>query len=539
MTLVGEALLAGKGPAFADLSLASPLMPILVVVSDVQGRASGIGLIAFPSLFRGGLHHAELAGAGQVSQPARDLRKLNDLYAAGLLAGHREAGLREVGHLVSDIRVALSGASGAEPLFSAELRAWLAIVCGVRMSAGGPETPGEAWLDGLLAGGSVPRRGQYTLTLPPDSIPTLAALTAGPCAGPDHCIGSYFVTDATGARPRLSVQIPNGIEDLPGMQPQWNAGAPGLSRTGSGQASGAGPLPHVAIRLAPTIEQSRAAQLMPLAPDSAAAVLPVAADDPVDVVIRVSSPARLAMALRALLLQEGPAIATIRADVAAGDCPEAEAADVLAAEAPGRGTVRMVRRHEAISTSTLIDGSQSAYTLVLDDAALLHDRRSLAALLGLVKSGRTASASCVLIRESAARRGTALAFESGGYMPSHVSLFAAPRLILALPDTRAALPQMTYPVIANEPTLLLLSNEAVRSAEDGGLNQKSAPGDSIAFSLRALARGYRHLCTSAVRAAVLGAPQVREAIDPPGTDEMTPERWSAILPAVTVIRTLY
>ena len=534
VTLVGEALLAGKGPAFADLSLASPLMPILVVVSDVQGRASDAGLIAFPSLFRGGLHHAELAGAGQVSQPARDLRKLNDLYAAGLLPGHRPTG-----HLVAAIRAGLSGASGAEPLFSAELRDWLAIVCGVGMSAEGPASPGEAWLDGLLAGGLAPRNGQYTLSLPPESLPTLAALTAGPCSGPDHCLGSYFVTDATGARPRLSVQLPEGVEDLPGIQPEWNAGAPSLSRTGSGQISGTGPLPHVAIRLAPTIEQSRAPQLMPLAPDSVMPVLPVAADGPVDVVIRVSNPARLAMALRGLLLQEGPAIAAIRADVAAGDCPEAEVADVLAAEAPGRGTVRMVRRHAAIGVSTLIEASPSAYTLVMDDAALLHDRRTLAALLGLVKSGRTASASCVLIRESAARRGTALTFESGGYMPSHVSLFAAPRLILSLPDTRAALPQMTYPVIANEPTLLLLGNHAVRDAEDGGLNQQGAPGDSIAFSLRALARGYRHLCTSAVRAAVLGTPQVREAIDPPGTDELTPERWSAILPAITVIRTLY
>jgi hypothetical protein len=519
-------------------------MPLLVVVTDIRGRAADVGLIAFPSLFRGGLHHAELAGAAQVSHPDRELRRLNDVHAAGLLRRDPAAN-----HLVDSVRVSLSGGSGTEPIFAADFGQWMRRVCGVGLSAlsdPNPETPGEAYLGETLGQTSSRRNGQYTLDIPCDSIPTIAVLAAGPRAlqeGPVSRAGHYFVADRPGARPRLSVQLPESMDQLLPLQPEWtNGGMPRLDRLADGPSSGdQAPLPHVAIRMPVNTEQSRAAMLMPLAPDSSASVLPSAPDARIDVVIRVTSPGRLATALRALLAQDSVHIAHVRADIAGSEADETEIAGVLAAEIPGRGSVRTLHRHAPIGKDCLVDGSGSAFTLVMDDDVLLHDNRTLAALAGMAGAERAATASCAIIREAAARKSTALAFESGGYFPSHVSLLASPRLILALPDIRSALPLMTYPVVANHAALVLLNTAAVIAVDSGdaAAHSHAAPTDVIAFSLRALAHGYRHLCTTAVRAAVLGTPKIREAIDPPGTECLSLEHWSEVLSAVTVIRNLH
>ena len=98
---------------------------------------------------------------------------------------------------------------------------------------------------------------------------------------------------------------------------------------------------------------------------------------------------------------------------------------------------------------------------------------------------------------------------------------------------------MTYPVIANDPALVLLSNAALRDVAAPAASPTAGVPDIFAFSFAALAQGYRHLCTTAVRASVLGAPPPREACDPPGIQAFRPADWQRVLSAVTVLRELH
>ena len=174
-----------------------------------------------------------------------------------------------------------------------------------------------------------------------------------------------------------------------------------------------------------------------------------------------------------------------------------------------------------------------------DDSIILHDPRTLATLAAMVSGGHAASAGCVVLREAGARRGTTLNFESGGYFPSHVSLIAAPRLVVSLPDTRGALPNTTYPVLANDPALLLLGNEAARRTAGPAFTQTAGEPDVFGFSLAALAAGYRHLCTTALRATVLGPLPPREASDPPGIGALEPGTWPKVLGSLVILRELH
>ena len=122
-----EALLADTAPALVDVALVNSFMPVLLVLSDAQGHATGIGLLPFPSLCRGGLHHAELVGASQSSHPIDQLRAMSDAHLNALMAQLRGTRRR----LVHGIAIDLRGAMGTEPVFDADFAAWLSRVFGV------------------------------------------------------------------------------------------------------------------------------------------------------------------------------------------------------------------------------------------------------------------------------------------------------------------------------------------------------------------------------------------------------------------------
>uniref|UniRef100_UPI003594384F hypothetical protein n=1 Tax=Aestuariivirga sp. TaxID=2650926 RepID=UPI003594384F len=356
--------------------------------------------------------------------------------------------------------------------------------------------------------------------------------------------GSYFVADNVSARPRLSVQMPEHSETLVGLQPAWAPLAFPMLRplAGSGMASEpAGKnLPHLAIRIPASTETNRASSLMPIAPDAPVSILPASGNrESIDLVIRTGDPKRLETLLRSVAQQRGIEIGLVRADVLRGSGDPGEVQAVLNRLVPGRGIVNILTRHCPIGAATLLAASSSACTLVADESIILHDPRTLETLAGMVKGGNAASAGCVVLREVGARRGTVLGFESGGYFPSHVSLIAAPRLIVSLPDTRGALPNATYPVLANDPALVLLGNEAARLAAATSFEQTAGTPDVFGFSLAALAGGYRHLCTTALRATVLGPLPAREASDPPGIAALEPGSWPMVLGSLVILRELH
>lgn len=545
LMLCGEVLLSGSGPDFFDLTLNSALLPVLIVLAEPNGTAVDISLLPFPSLCRGGLHYSELLGTDHVSNPLDQLKDLSDGFVKTYMQADAPGGQR----LLSDIAVQVNGADGTEPMFSSAVLEWVGQVFGIAVAAaGGGDEPGESYLREMLkaAAPGVTRArqgGQFNLMLPPDAIPTIAALTAPwHPDGQDHAqrSGPYFVADTVTARPRLSVVLPPlGLDLLELRTP----GAP-LAYPVLRPHDASGTLPreqrpdtsevHLAIRFNAGTETQRAMMLMPHAPDQPAPLLTSghtgvgAEPTPVDAVIRATSPQHLDILLTSLLRQRNALLGQVVVERRPGEVEDGALQAVLDRLVPGRG-----RLAAESSTGAVIEGTASAFTIHAEDTMVLHDARTVETLLTLLGTERTATASCVILRESALRKGSVLNFESGGYFPSHVSLLSAPRLILSLPDCRDALPDMTYPVIANDPGFFMLRNDAAAALSGGA---EAAPG--IAYALKALAAGYRHLCTSVVRATSLKAASRREMSDPPGINHLGTRQWQAVLASVTLLKGL-
>ncbi|MCB1433729.1 MAG: hypothetical protein KDK75_14965, partial [Alphaproteobacteria bacterium] len=104
--LVGETLHKADETSFADVTLYNPLMPVLLVVSDIDGSALDISLLPFPSLCRGGIHYAETVGSADISQPLQQLKRLSDRLVPDIMLTAPGSGL------VARIDIDLNGATG-------------------------------------------------------------------------------------------------------------------------------------------------------------------------------------------------------------------------------------------------------------------------------------------------------------------------------------------------------------------------------------------------------------------------------------------
>jgi hypothetical protein len=281
---------------------------------------------------------------------------------------------------------------------------------------------------------------------------------------------------------------------------------------------------------------------MPLAPDAGRPILaPGEAPQPqrpdrLDLVIRATTPAALETSLLSVLAQNRLALGLVRVEVLVGAGDPQPFRAVLDQLASGRSELVQCSTYSPAGPGLLVDGSGSAYTLLVADRVVLHDHRTIETLLALAASAETITAGCVLLHEAQARRGSLIAFESGGYFPSHISLLAAPRLILSRPDTRGAFPAATYPVVANDDTFMILDNDRVRRLAAAA---PLACGGALAFALAALAAGHRHLCTSAVRATANGGGGRSDRPEPMGIDGFDTWRWQDVLAGVAVLRELY
>jgi hypothetical protein len=409
--LAGEALVGTGGPEFADFALASPFLPLLLVVTELTGEAKEIGLLPFPSLCRGGHHHAETVGAAALTNPVAQLQHLSDAYVRSYMAG-RSRGDR----LVASVSVTVATASGAETIFSPDVLGWITSVFNLAVSPAltrQPDTPGESYLRQSLSSaphapitaGELATPGQFVLELPPDAIPSIAALTSRSLdVTGDVIAGSWYVADATTGRPRLSVVMPPAGEDLLRLQPSWApVGYPVLKRVTPEAQSPRhnGQLVHLAIRTPASREGARSAMLMPLAPDSNRPVIDaVARDKTIGIVLRASSIAATETFLRSLVRQQNITLGNVLIE-----CQEAKAdADAFKTLAesliPGRASVVCAHGRTASGTPSVIEPFTTALTLFADDTVVLHDVRTLEVLSALAASERTASASCVLLRES-------------------------------------------------------------------------------------------------------------------------------------------
>ena len=556
LQLVGLQSLADQGLGFFDAALLNPYMPILLELSDEAGRTVEIGLLAFPSLLRGGVHAAEQAALQLGAEPMSDIWRLSRLLLAELCpAAGCPAALS-----IAGLEMDTSQATGAERLMSDPMRDWLRAVFGLQLQpheTAPPLDPGARHVFDTLARNrsrTPPSPGAgLVLELPAVTVPSLSALCARrlDIAGQSRVAGPFLVADAVSCRPQWSVAMPLLGSNLNTMarclprlramddDPDETAGArrsqnaPGAGRAAHWLA----PL-HLAVRLVPAIAPRDIQILQPRAPDTPAVPMPgPGSAEAFSLALQISDPARGERFLQSLAAQrQGGQVAQIQLWHDGATDPEAlvETASGLFAEA------ELVPRRGRMDLDVISDTMAGDAVLLADDSAILYDTQSLAVLNALLAAdAQAASVSCVLLHEMVQKGRRKLQVATGGIFPAAVSFASAPRLGIAEPDCLAALPETSYPVLANSFRLCLIRKSALvdTAAARAGRPVGGASAD-LAFGLDAFAAGYRSLCTSQVRAGTTAAPTRRDEIDPFGLACLLPARWDDLLGAVTVLREL-
>lgn len=513
LTLCGEALLPPTGMAIIDLSVTSEFAPVLLVASNGDGIIDGFALIAFPSLLRGGLHHVELLALAARSNPVEDFRALSEAFIRELTSGDSAPPLG-VG------RIDVIGDDDAGPCATPALRDWLTGLFGFDLA--------EANVASAALRVAERARGRMTLVLPPDAAPTLSALTSRrlrPYGDDEPATGVFLAVDPT-HRPLTSVFLPPEHADLRTVPLLRGAGDSGASAP---RATAAAPL---AIRVIDAAGDGHSSAGVPGAGGGGSAL------GVVDVRLFARDEASTRRCLQSLALQS----ARDRLQVSLVFSSELEAAgEGLAAFAEalfGRPVSSVSSTGSRLRDLAAAALGDTAIVLSIDDAVVLSDPEAVHALADLASGAGVASAGCVLMREDPFARG-ATTFRSGGLFPSHVSILAAPRLVVSQPDCRDVLAGLVYPVIGNDLSLAALRAEAFHSLSPLVRGVPDGLASDAAFGFAAIAKGWRHMCTAAVSATLVEHPGARrEARDPLGAGLAPLDDWSGLLNSVTVLREL-
>jgi hypothetical protein len=193
---VGEAIQLPKiGPAFHDVDLLHPLMPLVLELSDVEAAQRAFALVPFPSLLPGGLHWAELKANQTEANP------MDDFWARSEALIQEAMGKTRSPRSITRISNAVGSTGSTENI--RDLESWLEALFGLSMSNNSDEEGIE-------------------LSLPGDYVPTVGALVSRNLDAGDHghCVGPYLIAEEGSLRPRWSIVLPQ--QDTP-----WTD-APGL-----------------------------------------------------------------------------------------------------------------------------------------------------------------------------------------------------------------------------------------------------------------------------------------------------------------------
>ncbi|MBN8291130.1 hypothetical protein JI664_04045 [Rhodobacter sp. NTK016B] len=526
----GESLvLPAEGPALWDIALVHPMMPVLVQATGPDGMVQATALLAFPSLLPGGLHGAEGKALQRTSNPMDSLWSLTEMLVREKL-GKTGANAPSL----AGIRVSLRGATGAEPIFAAPTLDWLDTLFGLSVTpiddAEDALTQGEAALRDLL-GERAPARPQgdagLILTLPGDGLPTLSALVSRRLDNdlPENSAAPYLVAEDANLRPRWMVSPAVGPTSDPS---QPSIGTPGLAASATEAA--ALPVP-VAVLFRPRNPPHPTRLLLPVAPDALAQDTKPSKIGPLLVVLTAHDPARMEELLRSVqtMAQADFVVRLAGVDKAA---LRASLNRIL-----GNGGWRETGLETDLRS--LAGEGDTELLLTLDDRVVLYDPQTLVSLKALIdRTPDTASASCLLLAERVVKKAAVLSPAVGGLFPARVSFATSPSLGFHEPDTFQPLPSADYAVVANALPLSLWRRDVLAAlpTPDGPVPDHAA---DIHLGLDALDAGYRHLCSSKIRAGYLGEYVRRDEIDPVGTQYLRPALWEAIFRRVTVLRELF
>ena len=549
----GQAEATGAEPSFCDVPLSNPFFPILIVRSGTGQRLADAAILPFPSLCRGGVHYGELRALGEWPDYVAGLRRMS-------LSLVREFfGWSNAHHAIARLKVDLRGAIGTERIFAPALQDWLCGVLHVKpafIEQGEGFSP-DASLRSKL--GALPRiadavaareaHGSADLTIPADSIPTIAALVSRRLQIPEQgerAIGGMIVGDDATNAPRSIVSFPPLGNSLLALQP---AGAglpfPVLSSSAGVPAEDyhrRASLP-LAIRFPNTVGLDASAVLFPSAPTTNALVRSLDQSErsgiAIDAIVNLeASYDALALYLTSIANQTIADRVNVLAITPAELSGLERIKQLLAEKFPARHVIVEAGGPPSARLNRAAERATGSHVLFAEDSVYLHDPRTLETLCLLATAERTASASCVLVREKLQGKNGVVQFHSGGLFPVGVSLAHSPHLIFREIETSVAIPSATYPVIANSFRLVLVRKAAWRTV--GGLDAAAFPAANydLDFGLRAAGAGLVHLCTAAVAASSFGDAVIRDRVDVLSLAYLAQQQWWDLLEASTIIREL-
>ncbi|MCA3254914.1 MAG: hypothetical protein INF91_04760 [Alphaproteobacteria bacterium] len=215
--LCREAEVSGDSPTFLDIDLINPFLPILVAATDTEDLLTDAMVVPFPSLLRGGLHHAEVAARGERATRTQDVRQISDALVRELLGwGDDRTPLALV-----RVDVDVQDATGAERIFSRPVIEWLARVMQIGLAptnlnsirlksarmhlAEALAPPADLPPEAVQAISERRVKGTSLLTIPADSVPTIAALVSRRLTphDTDTIPAPFLVADPITFRPSL------------------------------------------------------------------------------------------------------------------------------------------------------------------------------------------------------------------------------------------------------------------------------------------------------------------------------------------------
>jgi len=541
VALIGEAPI-GDRASIVDAHLTSPFRPLLVIESDTAGELKGGAVFPYPSLFRGGPHHAETLSFEDGSDAMEKQARLSTRLLRDALGWPKAPPPQ-----IATVKVDLCGATGAERVFSRPALAWLSEL-GVSVSGFNPGTEASAEAASYLtqaldrpASGSV-TRGSDTLVIPCDALPTLSALMRR-SAFPTGAGLQYLIADSVSCLPRWLVSLPPSIAKLDALQ---SSAAPLSfptllgSRSADRTVGGGGPL---AIRFPAAKADSDPILSFPQAPDDAGSSRDGTGKarsrrGRICVVVHITDAMKAADLLESIARQSVASRIHVAAMIA-DDCrPQADV--LLRRLFPDRYSIAKASTGPAaadLNATSELALSRADRLLFVSETRVLHDRRTVEVLDRMASTPGIASASCVQIRPSGFQNGSALQFHTGGLFPSAITLNSGPSITFATLDVRPALTLSTYPVAGNDVGLMMMSAAAWTSL--GGFDVDRYPHENfdLDLSLRALKSGMTHACTSLTTATNLGVASFgRSRTASP--DMMAFAEIAGLVDKVTILRAL-
>ncbi len=476
----GAALsLPPTGETLLQVPVANPLLPLLLAVIDGDGLLLDLSLLPFPSLLRGGLHHAELCATAEAASAGA--------FAWDCLERRRAPERARI----TALKLPAQASDGSEQVARPALVRWLRQVWGLRRTAPGcfARAPGDGQ----------PEPTGLQLQLAGDGIPSLRALSgltldadADPFAGcpfivVDPCDGLPLTLCRPGREPRQagpSSDAPAGATDL--LLPL--AGRP---------ARPVRSLEPVALHPAVELRDPRYPLLVPTMPPrptkpaGAAArlgVLVLAGDDTDD----------LLFSLWGLLQQHDVQLEWVRILAPAGAPPTPLPPELAGCFPPGCVEFGSLPPAPEALCELIGPAADSPPTLVLRAGVCLHQPATLVQLLALLEPADVVSAGCLLVREQWFEAGRRVTAQSLGLHPETIQLDGPGALSLVERDLLGSLGLRDLSVVAAVPDLLLLDPAA--PAWRQAWSEPAACTDLaqllVERSLEAVLAGGLHRCSS-------------------------------------------